>query len=371
MAQTRYGGNKVFDSVDLTRPALESLAVFVQTNFFETRGQTQGYCTGTERKLKPPAYISEECECGDDPLGCPNAHCIAGMPTANGITTGKCVNTNQSFAEDSVIMATRRNMGWMCVLHTWCPLEDEAAQSKRQKEQNILDLVANFTLFARVDGRFPELAANYTVSNFQEGNLIWNKNLFYLSDMVAAAAMNKELEQVPVNSNNGGPKRLPQEHFEAVVRKGGEILVDVRWDCNLDQDMDNCLPKFSFDRIDEGKGFNYREAREYYDAETGTKMRDLTKRYGLRIVFRVFGTGGRFDFVQLGMVVGSGLGLLGIATVLADLILLYLTKQRVYQEAKYEDVLSESEESLNNSDTCADSNGHDEYHRIQEESMSR
>ncbi len=326
---------QVFDAIDLVRPALEESAVFIQTNVWETKRQHRGICAGVDLHdpPSPPAQASERCECSNG-----ECSCVAGLHTANGVTTGRCIDTNTSEIMPGQ-MISNRGLGYMCELEAWCPVELEGGQDGQGNLE--LAQVGNFTMFVRIDGRFTELAPSETFSNFADGELKWNSNLFYLSDLVAAAATGATLQVSPVNGPDGipaaPPQRLPQEHFERIVRKGGELVVDYMWECNLDRE-NGCTTKLRVHRIDQGKGFNYRSAEEYRDPDTKELARDLAKRYGLRVVFRVMGKGGKFDAVTLGVVLGSGLGLLGIATVIADFLLSSKKSMRVFQKAKYESV---------------------------------
>ena len=45
--------------------------------------------------------------------------------------------------------------------------------------------------------------------------------------------------------------------------QGGVIAINIHWDCNLDFDISNCRPKYSFSRLDDpeakiAKGWNFR-----------------------------------------------------------------------------------------------------------------
>ena len=77
----------------------------------------------------------------------------------------------------------------------------------------------------------------------------------------------------------------------------------------------------------------FRYADKY--AVNNTMYRTLIKAYGLRFIIVVTGKAGRFDFIPLLLTVGAGIGLLAIPTLIADFILLNLTKKRkFYQKLK-------------------------------------
>lgn len=65
------------------------------------------------------------------------------------------------------------------------------------------------------------------------------------------------------------------------------------------------------------KGYNFRYANHYYLPDTENvgqfkEYRDLYKVYGIRMIFLVSGTAGKFDVVPLLINIGSGLALLGV-----------------------------------------------------------
>lgn len=67
----------------------------------------------------------------------------------------------------------------------------------------------------------------------------------------------------------------------------------------------------------------------------GTLYRTLVKAYGLRFIIVVTGKAGRFDFIPLFLTIGAGIGLMAIPTLIADFVLLNLTKNRkFYQQLK-------------------------------------
>uniref|UniRef100_A0A3B4ACW5 Uncharacterized protein n=1 Tax=Periophthalmus magnuspinnatus TaxID=409849 RepID=A0A3B4ACW5_9GOBI len=110
---------------------------------------------------------------------------------------------------------------------------------------------------------------------------------------------------------------------EKLIEKGGEIGINIEWKCNLDIDLDYCVPLYSFTRLDKpfeknavSKGYNFRFAR-YYKSDNGTEYRTLYKVFAIR-----------FDV----MVTGNG-------TVFCDIILLnFLKGAKQYKARKFEEV---------------------------------
>lgn len=71
----------------------------------------------------------------------------------------------------------------------------------------------------------------------------------------------------------------------------------------------------------------------------------MIKAYGIRFQVLVSGKAGQFNIVPLLLNIGSGIALLGIATVICDLMVMYVVKRRkYYKENKYQ--LVEDEEAL-------------------------
>nr|AFQ41092.1 purinergic receptor P2X4 subunit variant 2 [Cavia porcellus] len=130
--------------------------------------------------------------------------------------------------------------------------------------------------------------------------------------------------------------------FQDMAVEGGIMGIQVKWDCNLDRAASLCLPRYSFRRLDTrdadhnvSPGYNFRFAKYYRDL-AGQEQRTLIKAYGIRFDVIVFGKAGKFDVIPTMINVGSGLALLGVATVLCDIIVLYCMKKRFYyREKKY------------------------------------
>ncbi|KFM70074.1 P2X purinoceptor 4, partial [Stegodyphus mimosarum] len=121
--------------------------------------------------------------------------------------------------------------------------------------------------------------------------------------------------------------------------KGAAIAVIIKWDCNFDFDASKCFPTYIFRRLDEkfdiAPGLNFRFAHYYGDSE-----RTLYKAYGIKFLVMAQGRGGKFSIVPLLLNIGSGLGLLAVATILCDIVVLYvLKKKEVYKAIKFESVV--------------------------------
>ena len=124
-----------------------------------------------------------------------------------------------------------------------------------------------------------------------------------------------------------------------IKNNGTIILFEMYFDCDLDAgELQDCKPEFRFQRLDTdkswSKGYNYRYVDKYYVpnpklAGSYVHMRDLVKVFGIRFVFKASGIGRKFDFQVLTVSLGSGLGLLGIATIISDFCLVLLCHNNV------------------------------------------
>ena len=125
----------------------------------------------------------------------------------------------------------------------------------------------------------------------------------------------------------------PSEHErELMLMRGGIVQVEIDWACDLDYAIERCLPRYSFARYDHHAtaGFNFRYADFYRD--DGVRHRKLVKAYGIRLFILVSGRAGRFDIIPLLNTIGTGIGLLAIADILADFLLLNFTRNKhIYQ----------------------------------------
>ena len=102
-----------------------------------------------------------------------------------------------------------------------------------------------------------------------------------------------------------------------MATRGAVITIEIRWDCNLDFDfMRHCLPKYAFDILDD-TGWNFRHAL-YHEED----RRTLIKAYGMKFLISVTGTARKFDITKAVVIIVTGLGLMGIANIMCDIVLL-------------------------------------------------
>ncbi|KAM7389799.1 hypothetical protein PAMP_023755 [Pampus punctatissimus] len=135
------------------------------------------------------------------------------------------------------------------------------------------------------------------------------------------------------------------QDLAGLAHKGGEIGINIEWKCNLDTDIENCVPRYSFTRLDApfaknavSKGFNFRFAK-YFKTENGTEFRTLHKAYAIRFDVMVTGSAGKFDTVPTLINLVAAFTSIGLGTVLCDIILLnFLKGAEQYKAKKFEEV---------------------------------
>lgn len=103
--------------------------------------------------------------------------------------------------------------------------------------------------------------------------------------------------------------------------------------------MSYCFPKYTFTRLDVANafvspGYNFRYSR--YNSFNGQEKRDLFKAYGIRFEILTSGSGSKFSIVPLALNIGSGVGLLAMATLICDFVMLYFEPAKdLYNKKKY------------------------------------
>lgn len=124
-----------------------------------------------------------------------------------------------------------------------------------------------------------------------------------------------------------------------MLKKGAVIQINIKWNCNFDTNT-LCLPVYSFSRFDlafssisAASGFNFRFTDKFQI--NGEIHRVVVKAYGLRFIVIVDGKAGKFHLIPLMLSIGAGLGLLSLATIVADCVLVYCTsKKKFYRDLK-------------------------------------
>ncbi|XP_012942306.1 purinergic ATP P2X4 receptor subunit 1 isoform X1 [Aplysia californica] len=306
-------GTRTWDVADYVIPPQENDAFFVMTNVVVTPGQTQTGCA------EDPGVTGAICQT--------NADCeqVKGtiLPSGSGPVTGECVPSDVPGSKEKV-----------CQIFGWCPLEND----KMQGDSPVLENAKNFTVFIKNNIEFPRFGVSRrNILGFYNDTALktcrWKRGdpklkfcpIFVLDDIARDAGVT----------------------FENMMMEGGVMQIVIDWTCNLDYSVEDCVPEYTFRRLDKGdysvsRGFNFRFADRYsvFNESTGLQLyRNLYKAYGVRFLVTVQGKAGKFSIVPLLLNIGSGMALLGVATIICDIMVLYVLKAKnFYRDKKYLDV---------------------------------
>ncbi|XP_067911092.1 P2X purinoceptor 4-like [Heterodontus francisci] len=293
---------RIWDPADYVIPSQQESSFFVMTNVILTKNQVQGRC---------PELPSKRTRCKSD------SDCAAKIhsPLSNGAFTGKCVKYNKEVKT--------------CEVFAWCPVEDDRVIPKPA----ILGAAEDFTVLIKNSIAFPKF-------DFTKRNILTNASAGYLK----SCSFNREHDPFCPIFRLGDMVHEAGQDFQKLAVQGGVMGILIEWNCNLDQSPSKCIPKYVFRRLDNkhfhetvSPGYNFRFA-QYFNIN-GTETRTLFKAFGIRFEIKVFGQAGKFDIIPTMITIGSGLALLGMATILCDLVVLYfLRKSRYYREKKYKHV---------------------------------
>ncbi|KAG1926518.1 P2X purinoceptor 1 isoform X1 [Pimephales promelas] len=292
---------RIWDAADYVFPEQGDSSFVVMTNYISSVGQEQGTCPELPDE-KNRNKCTSDTDCDESKY----------KRTGNGYMTGKC-NTSTS----------------TCEIYSWCPVEDD----RQIPDPPILQTAENYTLFIKNSITFRQF--NVVRSNLVESvdqnyinNCLYHPKtdalcpIFRLGDIVERSGFN----------------------FSDIARVGGAIGILVDWDCNLDLSIRHCKPRYEFyglygtgrnEKVEKPSlGYNFRYAKYYM--ENNVEKRTLMKVFGVRIDIIVHGRAGKFDIIPTLTAIGSGVGIFGVATVVCDLLLLYLLPKRdFYKSMKF------------------------------------
>lgn len=293
---------RIWDTADYVVPPSENNAFFVVTNIVITSNQTQGECP--EDVTVPGALCKSDIDCHQ------------GLPliTGNGVLTGKCVTSDMN----STLKA--------CQIYGWCPVERDVNPLKNNKP--LLAATKKFTVLIKNFVDFPKFnIRRRNIPNFKDPNYLKRCTYHPVNNPLCPIFVLEDI--VPGN-------------YDEIAVKGAAIAIIIDWQCNFDVSESKCYPTYKFRRLDENSlispGLNFRYAHFYSDSE-----RTLYKAYGIKFIIMAQGRGGKFNVVPLLLNIGSGLGLLAVATILCDVVVLYILKKKdLYKSVKFQSVLEDS-----------------------------
>ncbi|KAM6052034.1 P2X purinoceptor 6 isoform 2-T2 [Chlamydotis macqueenii] len=333
VAEVGGAGRRLWDAADLGRAPQGENALFLVTNFIATV-QAQGTCP------ESPSVLNAVCvEDADCPTGNPVVH-------GNGIRTGKCVMFNTTHST--------------CEIYGWCPVENNTLPRKP-----LLAEAENFTLFIKN-------TVHFTKFNFSKCNTLQTNDPTYFKNCTYDPFFNPFCPVFCVRDM----VEAAGETFEDLALLGGIIVVRIEWDCDLDRSAAQCQPRYSFRLQD--RRYNFRTASYYWGSQRQL-YRNLLKLYGIRFDVSMRGQpvprlpagiasprslsssplsrafqakeeknnlshlkgnflAGKFSIIPAAVSFGTGIAFFGAATVLCDLVLLYLdAKADFYWQEKFEE----------------------------------
>ncbi|XP_058239617.1 P2X purinoceptor 5 isoform X2 [Hemibagrus wyckioides] len=264
-------GYRVWGAEDYVIPSQGDNVFFIVTNYLETPNQRLNSCA--ESPLVPDGICSHD----DD--------CMKGeyVKAGHGMKMGRCINETGT-----------------CEIYGWCPVESNNTPTVPR-----LGKAENFSVYIRNFVRFPKF-------DFSKSNVLPSSNHTYLKSCYYDKVHHPFCPIFRV----GDLVEWTGHRFQEMAVKGGSIVVGIEWNCDLDKDYSNCIPKYSFTRMDTSKGsnisgYNFRFARYYKDTE-GNAYRSLFKVYGIRFDILVNGEAGKFSIIPTVVNIGSGVALMGV-----------------------------------------------------------
>ena len=170
-------------------------------------------------------------------------------PLSQGIYTGNCCSDTLKKYNCSSIVYNTTNSSWpyqaadYCEVMAWCPTEIDSTSVAKHVEN-----IGAFTAFVKVDIAFSQFKVTRTNTLDRGGNglPVDGYNLFSLNEIIG-------------NATNGAITTVNED----IQKYGAIILMESQWNCNLDNNQDDCNPDWKFFRIDSepdsiSAGFNYR-----------------------------------------------------------------------------------------------------------------
>uniref|UniRef100_A0A8C5HHM0 P2X purinoceptor n=1 Tax=Gouania willdenowi TaxID=441366 RepID=A0A8C5HHM0_GOUWI len=290
-----YQNGLVMDVADYVSPPQGASVFCIITKLIVTENQFQGKCKQVSVQQSIRRHF---------------------LSSLSGVITGRCLSSN--------------NKTGSCEIKGWCPSEDDTIKVVPMLE------VENFTIFIKNSVRFP-------LFNVTRGNFPSTMN----------SSQIKKCNYDPVQSpfcpifRVGDVLKYTGQTVGDIAEKGGEIGINIQWICNLDVDVENCVPNYAFTRLDApfaknyvSKGYNFRFAK-YFKTVNGTEFRTLHKAFAIRFDVMVTGKAGKFDTIPTLINLVAAFTSIGLGTVLCDIILLnFLKGADQYKAKKFEEVSS-------------------------------
>ncbi|TGZ71468.1 hypothetical protein CRM22_002620 [Opisthorchis felineus] len=147
--------------------------------------------------------------------------------------------------------------------------------------------------------------------------------------------------------------RLAGVDWRNLFTFGGVMAITVDWQCDLDWSVDYCLPDYTFRQLEVEYEIDNQAGPTDVTLSEGSSQQIIIKmetdvqlnRYrtlmqvsGITFLIRVTGEAGKFNLLEFTMRFGSGMALLGGATIICDLIVFHFLRDRHrYKQATCDD----------------------------------
>ncbi|XP_061542505.1 P2X purinoceptor 3a [Phycodurus eques] len=296
-----YHQDQLMDVADFIFPQQGAAVFCIMTKLIITENQFQGKCAENGKGYS--CNTDTDCE----------QH--LGSILTNGRITGACLHGGDMSKGQ-------------CEVEGWCPVENDSIEMDPMVD------VENFTIFIKNSIRFP-------LFNITRGNFPSNMT----SEEIKKCKYNTETNPFCPIFQVGDILKYTGQNVAGLAKKGGEIGINIEWKCNLDLDIEYCVPKYAFTRLDApfaknavSQGFNFRFAK-YFKTQNGTEYRALHKAFAIRFDVLVTGKAGKFNTIPTLINLVAAFTSIGLGTVLCDLILLnFLKGAEQYKAKKFEEV---------------------------------
>ncbi|XP_010895328.2 P2X purinoceptor 1 isoform X3 [Esox lucius] len=295
------GEERIWDEADYVFPVQGDSSFVVMTNYIITKEQKIGKCPEIQ-------HPNSKNSCSSD------SDCAAGGTerTGHGKMTGRCLMDSKT-----------------CEVLAWCPVEDDS----NIPDPALLISAENYTLFIKNSVNFP-------LYKVRRSNLVEGINMQYIKSCL----YDPEKDPLCPIFRLGDLVKMSGYNFSTIAREGGAIGIVIDWTCNLDYAESECCPTYTFhglygdagekDKARASVGYNFRYTQHYM--EDSMEKRNLLKVFGIRFDIIVRSEARKFDIIPTLMAIGSGVGIFGVATVVCDVILLYLLpKRHFYSNMKF------------------------------------
>lgn len=296
-------GDNIQDTTEYVQPSEGGDVISTILRREVTHDQRQGTCA--EHYAVPNAKCTKDSDCVKGEIHF----------DGHGQKTGRCVPYyNYTFKT--------------CEIKTWCPIEEFAVIKEPALEQAI-----NFTVFIKNSIHFPKFKV-------LRGNIKPNK-----PKKLTKCHYHPETNPYCPVFSLGFIAEQAREKFSELCRTGGIIGVCINWKCDFDLDPSECIPTYSFRRLDMRKdlptsGYYYRFAK-YYNKD-GVEYRTLIKAFGIRLDVIVHGHAGRFSLIPTIINTVTAMTSVGICSIICDWIMLtFIDKNKAFSEKKFDDASKE------------------------------